>query len=831
MKNNNDARARAPKPSDDLIPLIEAGYDLIPLHRFDFVDSKGRQRGKSPVDDDWNVIDYAGRGFDAAAWMDAGNNVGVRLRNDDLIVDVDPRNFAEGDNPLTRLQADIGVSLYSAPCVITGSGGFHFYLKKPVDWPTRAHVMPDYPGIEFKTNGTQVVAPGSMHPNGKRYSWEFGPVATEKKDAPRSLLDVVKRKPKAASAEAGVITPEELAQLLAVLPPEGFRGYNEWLYLMMASHHATAGEGGAEFATWASSDPAFSHTQAENEEKWRTLDDSGGVTYGTLFNEVAKREGGADALYIVRQSMAVRDFADIEPPDGLDAYDDGRRHIRIIPGELSRVLDEAEQALIDAGADIFVRGSDLVRFARVGSEDRRDDIRRSADSLVLIPVTNHWLRERMGRAADFLSRPQGAPRKDGKSQLRRADPTLDLANQLLARQGEWKFRPIRAVLQTPTLTSKGELLQEPGYDAASGLYLDVRSGAFPLIDENPSMSDARSALEALKKPIRAFPFVSGAARSVALSAILTGLIRPSLEAAPMHAFDAPAAGTGKSLLVDTVAIITTGRKAPAMAFGASNEETEKRLASAMMAGDQLLMLDNVTRPVEGELLCSMLTQSTVTTRVLGKSTMVYLPSTCLVTVTGNNLTFTNDVSRRVVTCRMDAQLERPDQRRFDFRPTDEALANRPALVAAGLTVLRAYIAAGRPLDGKLQPLGDFNEWRLVREALVWLGEEDPALTVDTALALDPELETLRRVLTLWHDAFGSSPVTVTRIGQEQFDEETSAAQLKRLMTESWCQGKPWTGQKISAELRKRSGRVAGNMRLAKAGEISGVDAWRVEAVG
>jgi len=315
-----------------------------------------------------------------------------------------------------------------------------------------------------------------------------------------------------------------------------------------------------------------------------------------------------------------------------------------------------------------------------------------------------------------------------------------------------------------------------------------------------------------------------------LSAILTGLIRPSMEAAPMHAFDAPAAGTGKSLLVDTVAIITTGRKAPAMAFGASNEETEKRLASAMMAGDQLLMLDNVTRPVEGDLLCQMLTQSTVTTRVLGKSAMVLLPSTCLVTVTGNNLTFTNDVSRRVVTCRMDAQLERPDQRRFDFRPTDEALSNRPALVAAGLTVLRAYIAAGRPLDGKLQPLGDFNEWRLIREALVWLGEEDPALTVDTAMALDPDLETLRRVLTLWHAAFGSSPMTVTRIGQEQFDEETPAAQLKRLMAESWCQGKPWTGQKISAELRKRSGRVAGEMRLAKAGEIGGIDAWRVETV-
>lgn len=825
MSNDDDARTRARKPSEDLRPLIDAGYELIPLHCFDHVDQRGRQRGKSPAHDDWTQRNYAG--FDAIAHMDGGGNVGVRLRDDDLVVDVDTRNFVSGDDPLKRLQADIGLSLHSAPCVITGSGGFHFYLKKPEDWPTRQSVIPDYVGIDFKTRGTQVVAPGSLHPNGKRYQWEFGPDATEKMDAPQALLDIIKRRPKASSAEAGVITPDELAKLLAVLPPEDFRDYNGWLSLMMASHHATAGEGGVEFAAWASSDPDYAQSSAENEYKWSTIDDSGGVTYKTLFNAVLKREGGADVLHEVRQEMAVRDFADVEPPDNMDAFEDGRPQIRVVPGELSRVLDEAEDALIKAGEDIFVRGAELVRFARVDSVDRRDEIRRSADALVLVPVTYHWLRERMGRAADFLSRPQGAPKKGEPTKFRRSDPTTELAKHLLARQGEWKFRPIRAVLQTPTLTAKGELLQEPGYDAASHIYLDVPHGAFPRIDDKPMKQQAVEALELLKRPIRAFPFVTGA-RSVALSAMLTGLIRPSLEAAPMHAFDAPAAGTGKSLLVDTVSIITTGKKAPAMAFGSSNEETEKRLASAMMAGDPLIMIDNVTRAVEGELLCSMLTQSSVTARVLGKSSMIVLPSTCLVTVTGNNLTFTNDVSRRVVTCRMDAQVERPDQRSFDFRPTDEAMKDRAALVVAALTVLRAYIVAKRPLDGKLKPLGDFNDWRLVREALVWLNEDDPAKTVETSVALDPQLEMLKRMFSLWHEAFGSSAVTVSRINQEQFEADTPAANLRRLMAESWSEGRPLTGQKIGAQLRRYKGRVAGKLRLVSAGELGETDAWRLE---
>jgi hypothetical protein len=825
--NQDDAaRTRAHKPSDELRPLIAAGYDLIPLHRFDFIDAKGRQRGKSPIDDDWPNRNYAA--FDAIAYMESGRNVGVRLCDDDLIVDVDTRNFADGDDPLSRLEADIGASLRSAPCVITGSGGLHIYTKKPADWPTRQSVLPDYQGIDFKTSGTQVVAPGSIHPNGKRYQWEYGPDATEKTSAPKALLDILKRRPKAVSAEPGVITPEELEALLAVLPPEDYRGYNEWLSLMMASHHATAGAGCEEFTAWAISDPPFTDRSAENAYKWSTIDDTGGVTYKTLFSAVQKRDGGAAVLWSVRQEMAVRDFADVEPPENADAYE--RPQIRVIPGELSRVLDEAEQALIAAGEDIFVRGAELVRFARVDSVDRPDEIRRSADALVLVPVTYHWLRERMGRAADFLSRPQGAPTKDGPPKLKRSDPTAELAKHLLARQGEWKFRPIRAVLQTPTLTSKGELIQEPGYDAASCIYLDVPHGAFPRIEDNPSAQDAAHALEILKRPIRAFPFVTGA-RAVALSAMLTGLIRPSLEAAPMHAFDAPAAGTGKSLLVDTVSIITTGKKAPAMAFGASNEETEKRLASAMMAGDQLLMIDNVTRPVEGELLCSMLTQSSVTTRILGKSQMVVLPSTCLVTVTGNNLTFTNDVSRRVVTCRMDAQVERPDQRRFDFRPTDEALRERPRLVVAALTVLRAYVAAGRPLDGKLRPLGDFNDWRLVREALVWLGEDDPALTVETAVSLDPQLEMLKRMFSLWHRAYGAAAITTTRLGQDVFDDpEGPAAQLRHLMSESWGDGKPLTGQKIGGRLKKFKGRVAGDLRLVPAGDVGDeVAAWKVES--
>jgi putative DNA primase/helicase len=49
---------------------------------------------------------------------------------------------------------------------------------------------------------------------------------------------------------------------------------------------------------------------------------------------------------------------------------------------------------------------------------------------------------------------------------------------------------------------------------------------------------------------------------VALSLLLTGVCRKTLDFAPLHAITAPAAGTGKSLLIDLASILLTGQPAP-----------------------------------------------------------------------------------------------------------------------------------------------------------------------------------------------------------------------------------------------------------------------------
>ena len=55
--------------------------------------------------------------------------------------------------------------------------------------------------------------------------------------------------------------------------------------------------------------------------------------------------------------------------------------------------------------------------------------------------------------------------------------------------------------------------------------------------------------------------------------------------------------------------------------------------------------------------------------------------------------------RRALMCRLDLGIERPDQRQFDFDPRDEASRDRPLLVAAGLTILRAsLLLTGNPME-------------------------------------------------------------------------------------------------------------------------------------
>jgi hypothetical protein len=473
-------------------------------------------------------------------------------------------------------------------------------------------------------------------------------------------------------------------------------------------------------------------------------------------------------------------------------------------GELSAIVDRAEAALLDHGASLYQRGGFLVRPVRLDTPvgETAHAVRRDAGSMVLVGVREAWLLEEMGRVLRWA---HGT--KDG---LSFADPEMKYPRTLLAR-GEWRFPVLRGVVTAPTLDRHGRILETPGLDAESGLLL-VLDQPFPRIPETPSVDEARTALERLMHPLRAFPFVDEAAKSVALSALLTALVRPSLRTSPLHGFDAPTAGTGKSLLAELAGLLATGCRPPALSQGKSAEEDEKRLSTVLMAGDPVIHIDNCERPIAGDFLCSMLTQETVQARILGLSERRVLPSTALVLASGNNLTFAGDTSRRAVVCRLDAQVERPDTRVFDFDCHAEVTASRAELVVAGLTVLRAYVVAGRPIT--LPPMGSFADYEWIRAALVWLGCADPAETRSLILDNDPKRDELVVVMDAWEAAVGSKPIEVAEISRraEACTDDAFVA-LRDALVEAACRGGVWNAKSVGWWLRRHKDRVVNGRSL------------------
>jgi hypothetical protein len=454
----------------------------------------------------------------------------------------------------------------------------------------------------------------------------------------------------------------------------------------------------------------------------------------------------------------------------LGAEGDGRPIINLGSTDLTDALNRAEVALQSAKIKLFQRGKKLVRVIRCDYDrQQKPGIDRQTGSLCIEDVEPYWLSEHLQQAAIF---------KRGEKTTK---PTQEFCNHLIVgRRGQWRWSVLKGVIETPTLRPDGTILQDQGYDPATGLFLDFGDAAFARVPENPTRQDALAALDQFIDVIRAFPFAPdemsedwspsleqgrqpSSSRSVILSAYLTGLVRGSLRTAPLHAIDAPTMGTGKSKLADITATIMTGRCASVISQGPTEEEMEKRLFSMLYAGSPVIVIDNIEHPLEGAALCSILSQEIWKSRILGKSETPELPTRSLFIATGNNLTLRGDLTRRAVTCRLDARSERPDERKFDFDAVELARLKRQELVVGGLTMIRAYIAAGRPLEGEIPHVGSFEDWTLIREVLVWLGQPDPAATRVQVLGDDPAREELTTVMDAWGSYYGSRAVSLAEV--------------------------------------------------------------------
>jgi hypothetical protein len=374
------------------------------------------------------------------------------------------------------------------------------------------------------------------------------------------------------------------------------------------------------------------------------------------------------------------------------------------------------------------------------------------------PVTLPWLQDHLGAIAAFQ-------RFDRRSKgFNPIDVPAVVPSSILAREGQRELAKLNAVVTAPVLRADGSVLDVPGYDPASGILYDSSALDAPRVNAAPDLDQVLQALRELHEPIAQFPYDSPASRAVAIAAMLTSCVRRGLPTAPAFIFDAPSAGTGKTLLAECVARLG-GHNIDVVKWPGSNEEeTTKLVMAALRDGKTCLTFDNVVGRFGNAATDLVLTSPHVSGRVLGVSETHTVVNRCMILATGNNVTTQGDTNRRVLRCRIDARVERPYHRAFAFNPAQMIDARRLQFVAAALTILRGYIVSGQRRTGKL---ASFEAWDgLVRNAVVWLGGvqdcvplADPVQTIDDAEDADSAKGALHTFLALWHQRFGPQAMT------------------------------------------------------------------------
>lgn len=747
------------------------------------------------------------------------------------VLDIDPRNGGdiELQAQLDLLSPEDRANGIHTLVQKTGGGGLHYLFA--ADDRVRKGKLGQ--GIDVKRDGGYIVVEPSRTQAGYAFDdWEpFTGELPPVLPAPDWLMAlVVAEAAEPVRANMGEPWDADLRKLrsaLAVLSADKY--LEEWLTVGAALYHGSGGHAGALdlWIEWSRKSAAFEEGACE--KKWPTFQKAPATraTLASIFWRASQMGWRWGKPKVVASNPVEKpEVPPGEPPDDVGGEapppDDRPSAIRWVAGELPYIVDQAEDALIGSDEGIYRRGSLLVRVVRRESTSVRYFKRAAPGTLSLLSVDKPYLVESLTRAARW-------ERYDKRADdwIRTNAPDI-VAATYLSRDGRWKVPRLLGAISAPTLRPDGSVLQTPGYDPDSGTLYDPCGVDYPPIPETPSREDAETALALLRKAFSTFPFEAEVDESVVLSLALTALVRRSLPSAPLGAITAPVMASGKTLIADLIATLATGVVAPAMQYPETDEEAAKIALAVLAAGEPVVLIDNIERPLQGDWLCSILTSEEYTGRLLGVSQMLKVPTCTLWLATGNQLVIAGDLRTRALLCRINPKVERPEQREFRVDIRAWMTTHRARLVVAGLTIIRAYLVHGEGTE--VPNWGRFEAWsKLCREPLVWLGCKDPVASLQALEQDDPQRQELLQVITAWRKAVGGDEQTATQIIQQAEHIENSALK-EALRGVAQDRGGSISARRLSYWLKRYTDRIVDGKKFTRCRDRDHVAVWRVELI-
>jgi hypothetical protein len=390
-------------------------------------------------------------------------------------------------------------------------------------------------------------------------------------------------------------------------------------------------------------------------------------------------------------------------------------------------------------------------------------------------------------------------------------------------------RNLVGCVDTPILRPDGTVLEKAGYDQSTRLLYEPRLD-FPPIGK--TFAEAEAAAEELKEVVVDFPFVSDSDRSAWLALLLTMVGRSCVNGCtPLFAVSANIRGAGKTILLNTAHLIARGSKIAARAYEHDDREMKKAITAIAIEAIPAVMLDNIAGRLGGASLDAVLTSTVWSDRILGESrTTGDLPMKTIWTATGNNLVYGGDLGRRVLPMRLTTPEEKPEDR-TEFRHKDLfgwIEQNRARLAVAALTILRAYILAGKPDQGG--SWGSFESWhRVIRGAVYWVGWADP---MDTRASIEDSDDTASLLRLLIQGLNEADPWKAGKTTKELGDLSANDGEYPSLAEAvSMVCGNKFDARRFSNKIKQFVNRVVSDESIVAVKGRSGLVRWVVKVKG